>query len=165
MKVVRVVIRPLSPVIAPVATKERIATYVEQGWLTKEDAEHLDRAFYRDADGRPCLSPLALRQALKAVNANLAKKVRPLGPLVFERAFVEMRSLRNPKGEQTLEVFECVDGSVEGEQLLAVEDDVSTDDLKAALDLALRTVGLGARRAVGYGRAKVIDVKEVALEA
>ena len=123
-KVVKVVIRPLSPVIAPVATKERIATYVERGWLDPEAAEHLDRAFYRDADGRPCLSPLALRQALKAVGSALAEKVRPLGPLVFEGAFVEMRSVRNKKGEQTLEVFECADGSVQGEQLLALEEGV-----------------------------------------
>jgi len=53
--VLEVVLVPETWIIAPAATREQLRRYAERGWISAEDAEHLDRAFPRDAEGRPVI--------------------------------------------------------------------------------------------------------------
>jgi len=49
MLLVRIV--PETWIIPPVVDESILAKWAELGWISKEDAEHLDRAFYRNKDG------------------------------------------------------------------------------------------------------------------
>jgi len=70
--VLLVELRPSTWIIPPTVSTEVLMKWAKLGWINKEDAEHLDRAFYRDNEGRPILTEHQFRSCInKAIERML----------------------------------------------------------------------------------------------
>ena len=151
---------PETWIIAPIVTKEQLNRYIAKGWLTDDDAAHLDRAFPRNSRGEPIIFRMWLRSPLNQVvnKHNFDRNLldfRILDDKGIEVNYVvindqPLRYRRNieVKGKKTTEYFEYIDGTYELNFKVKVNN---PKEFVEAFALAGR-VGLLSRTKHGYGK-------------
>jgi len=150
-----VLVKPITPIIAPKVSPDRLRLYVEQGWIDKNIAKHLDRAFYRTHEGKPVILTITVRGAVRAIAPEWANKFTiQEGGIVFPRCYVETRSILR-RDKQVLETFEAIDASCgPGKATFLIEG--NDEKFMNVLRRALMERGLGAHRKCGFGRCDVV---------
>ncbi len=170
---VGVIIKPVTPIRAPVLPADEIALYIKKGWIAdSKQARHLDRAFPRDVNGRPII----LRRWIRAV---LRRACRALGYpedvvrkiLDFEivdekgiatnyayvygpKPFIYTRPIFGKEGKNLSETYEYL-SSVHIIAFVARVDASVVDKFVAALAYGGRYVGLMSGTKMGHGRFEI----------
>ena len=159
-KTTRIEVRlvPETWIIAPVMPKDQLLRYAEKGWLDREVAEHLDRAFPRNSEGKPIIFKIWLEAPMKRALRKLGytKKVLdfhivqgevpveyvviPDKPLIYRRVILT--------DKPSTEMFEYIDSTYE------IKFTVLTEYPKMFMDtLALAgRIGIMARSHKGFGK-------------
>ena len=161
-EVIKVTIVPETWVIAPVATEEQLKGYAEKGWISREDAEHLDRAWPRNSEGRPFIFKAWIAAVVKK-GADLLgiprERVRftivdengmPVDHVVIQRPPLKYRrAILGPV--RSTEYFEYLDSTYEITFRAVAENPA---DFVRALTAGGK-LGFMSRSSQGYGRFRV----------
>lgn len=159
---IKVTLIPETWIIAPIMPKSQLLRYAEKGWLDREVAEHLDRAFPRNANGEPIIFKMWLEAPLKRAISRLGYDrsvmdfdiidekgipveyvVIPDKPLIYRRVILTERP--------STELFEYIDSTFE------INFTVTTPHPKKwmeAFSVAGR-IGLMSRTRKGFGKFRV----------
>ena len=95
-KPILVTMQVQTPIIPPILDEDRAQFYYEMGWISKEERDHLDRAFYRDGEGNPIITEHQLRSCIN-------KAIKRYVDLIHEKSyydqirFLQRELLRHPE--------------------------------------------------------------------
>jgi len=159
---IHVTLTPETWIIAPVMPKEQLLRYARKGWIDKTLAEHLDRAFPRNSEGKPIIFKMWLDSPMKKALAklNYTRKVLdyhildergleveyiviPDKPLVYRRVILNEKP--------STETFEYIDSTFD------IRFTVLTKYPKMFMDalVVAGRIGLMSRTKKGFGKFSV----------
>jgi len=154
---VEVTLIPETWIIAPIVTEEQLRRWYQKGWISEEDL-HLDRAFPRNADGKPVIFKLWLLSPMKKAcdklgyprdvvrfsiiedNIPVEYIVIPDKPLKYRRVILTERP--------STETFEYIDSTYE---LKFTAETMFPKEFVEVLTVAGK-IGLMGRTKVGFGK-------------
>jgi len=161
--VLEVELTPVTWVIAPIVEEQQLRAWFEMGWIDEEKL-HLDRAFPRDADGKPFIPKSWLKAPMTRVvkKYDLSKKKVLSFDILDEEDYVanyitiprEPLTYRRHVGgdKPTTEYFEYIDGTYRLTFRVAT---TYPKEFVQTLTIAGKEVGMMSRTKWGYGRFKV----------
>jgi len=171
MDVLRIELVPETWVLGIRLPKEELLQYAEKGWITKEDAEHLDRAFRRNAKGQAIILKHQLMVCLNKARKMLNEKGiisrekpfqfeiiddfgLPVGYIVVDKPPLKTRiHVVTETGEESTEYFEYLSSVHTIKFDVVVKEGI--EDFVKTLAFAGMAIGLGPKGARGFGRFRI----------
>jgi len=172
MAVLQIEIIPQTWILGIRLPRDELRYYASQGWISEQDAEHLDRAFRRDAEGNAIILKhqlmVCLNKARKILHEdgviNKKEPFRfeiidelglPIGYVTTPKPFKTRAHVVAPDGTESTEYFEylCSAHKIQFRVRLPEKD---VQDFVKTIAFAGKTIGLGARGARGFGRFKAL---------
>ena len=146
-------VKVVTPIVAPVVDKDILKLYISKGWIrSSPEAEHLDRAFIRNHEGKPMILGSTFRGCLNRYWKTHGGKPRWAKSLRLHYAIADDLPyiFTNLRSDAAI-VYEAF---IPGQELILYFDlpEDYVDDLIADLNEAGSEFGIGAMLNRGYGK-------------